>query len=240
MKLKDYFEVSTDLPRSNNGSISLKEKLHQVKKIFDDADIPFFLIFGTALGAVREQNIIPHDDDIDLGFYLEDTPRIGALKSQFEEQGFYIEEVCPANIRIILKDCDGILDLWIIKDVTNLFYKLLGKKWWVDHALLKHDYFNRDILNIGTCAGAELRLPADEITYVKELYGASWRIPQKDVYARYRAAFSQLLHKLFIDSDVPIKYSGDERNNTFKPWVSKILKRFFSNASVTSQFKHPE
>lgn len=50
-----------------------KEDLQIIKKIFEDKDIKFFLIWGTCLGAVREGNFIEHDDDIDLGV-IEETP----------------------------------------------------------------------------------------------------------------------------------------------------------------------
>jgi len=43
------------------------EDLLLVKKVFDQNQTPFFLAYGTLLGAVREGDFIAHDDDIDLG-----------------------------------------------------------------------------------------------------------------------------------------------------------------------------
>ena len=42
-------------------------ELNDIKKVFDDFDISFFLISGAMLGAVREGDFIDHDWDIDLG-----------------------------------------------------------------------------------------------------------------------------------------------------------------------------
>jgi hypothetical protein len=41
--------------------------LLEVKKVMDDMKIPFFLAYGTCLGAVRNKDFISYDDDIDLG-----------------------------------------------------------------------------------------------------------------------------------------------------------------------------
>jgi len=46
---------------------SATKLLKEVKQVLDDSGATFFLDAGTCLGAVRENNIIPWDDDIDIG-----------------------------------------------------------------------------------------------------------------------------------------------------------------------------
>ena len=40
--------------------------LLMVKKVFDKFNVPFYLAYGTALGAYRDGDFLPGDDDIDL------------------------------------------------------------------------------------------------------------------------------------------------------------------------------
>ena len=43
-----------------------KSLLLDVKEVFDKNGMEFFLVFGTLLGAYRENNFIKHDTDIDI------------------------------------------------------------------------------------------------------------------------------------------------------------------------------
>ena len=41
--------------------------LELVKQVFNQHNVPFFLAYGTCLGAYRDKDFLPDDDDIDLG-----------------------------------------------------------------------------------------------------------------------------------------------------------------------------
>ena len=42
------------------------KNLKLVKKVFDQYEVPFYLVYGTALGAYRDGEFLPNDNDIDL------------------------------------------------------------------------------------------------------------------------------------------------------------------------------
>ena len=53
-----------------------RKDLLNLKKALDKADISFFLMFGTLLGAVRDKDLISYDKDIDLGILYEDSAKL--------------------------------------------------------------------------------------------------------------------------------------------------------------------
>lgn len=64
--------------------------LRQIKKIFDEHKIDFWLDFGTLLGAIRDKQIIPWDKDIDLGMWREDLQKLLSFEDEFRKEGIEI------------------------------------------------------------------------------------------------------------------------------------------------------
>ena len=79
--------------RSKPYDPEILEKLHKVQiEILNDFagvckkhNLPYFAIYGTAIGAVRHKGFIPWDDDIDVAFLREDYERfVEAMKRDRE------------------------------------------------------------------------------------------------------------------------------------------------------------
>jgi len=65
------------------------KNLIDIKEVFDECKISFWLIGGTLLGAVREKDFISWDDDVDIAVYEEDfLPKYDILKEKFILKGF--------------------------------------------------------------------------------------------------------------------------------------------------------
>ena len=58
-----------NVPKIQNVLLRMAKK---IKSILEDNDIPYFITYGTLLGAVRHQGFIPWDDDFDI-YLFDDT-----------------------------------------------------------------------------------------------------------------------------------------------------------------------
>jgi hypothetical protein len=56
--------------------------------------------FGTLLGAVRDEDLIPWDEDVDLGALAADTKAILSLKPEFEAAGYTVTRPEPPVFRV--------------------------------------------------------------------------------------------------------------------------------------------
>jgi len=62
--------------------------LRELGQIFDAHGIPYFLTYGSFLGAVRHQGVIPWDDDIDIAIPEQHEERLVSLASVFNKLGY--------------------------------------------------------------------------------------------------------------------------------------------------------
>ena len=67
-----------------------KEILDDFREICDAAGLTWFAIGGTLLGAVRHQDMIPWDDDIDIGILREDYQRLKEIVSKKHSDKYMI------------------------------------------------------------------------------------------------------------------------------------------------------
>lgn len=68
--------------------LELLKMLEIIDKIFKENGLHYFLIGGSALGAIRHKGFIPWDDDIDIGLYRKD----------FERMEKILQEKLPSNL----------------------------------------------------------------------------------------------------------------------------------------------
>lgn len=68
------------------------ECLKEVKRICEKNQIPYFLSWGSALGAVRHQGFIPWDDDVDLCMMYPDYCRfLEVCKTDLNTERFFLQ-----------------------------------------------------------------------------------------------------------------------------------------------------
>ena len=63
-----------------------------IKELCESNGIPYFLIGGTLLGAIRHKGFIPWDDDFDVGMLREDYERfIKIAEEKLDKKKFFLE-----------------------------------------------------------------------------------------------------------------------------------------------------
>ena len=72
--------VFLSMPKAEGTSGLIQQMNHKIlkrmKQVCDENGIPFYLVFGTQMGAVRNRGFIPWDDDVDVAMMRADAERL--------------------------------------------------------------------------------------------------------------------------------------------------------------------
>ena len=163
-----------------------KENLFILKKILDENNIPFVLIYGTLLGAIREKNFISHDQDIDIAILDEFREKLLDTLHELINYGFEIGRYERDLLTILRKG--EYIDIYIFKKY------LFGKRKFNDEILNEEYLLNTVKYNF---LGKDFLIPKDYIKFLEEHYGLTWNIPIKGYHA-YNPIFFKKIKNYFI------------------------------------------
>ena len=150
------------------------ERLKEVKRIFDDQSIVFWLGSGTCLGCIRESRFIPWDDEMDtasvIGMHGLNEETIYRIADVFKENGFFTHiETNPQYVYVgLIKD--GIRTDWTCHRI-------------IDGAAIEFPGVNLP-LNLFTqlmevdFIGQKFLVPNPPEEYLRLKYGSEWRTPK--------------------------------------------------------------
>ncbi len=147
----------------------LLETYDYLSKFFDSHDLQWCGAYGTVLGAVRHQGLIPWDDDIDLYMKRADYEKLMSFQEELKKDGyelisaynelnskFYIKLVNRSTTIVADKyepiDVGVFVDIFPLdfcSDLKNEFYRYYNRlKFWI--GVHKYTYYTlsiKDVLN---------------------------------------------------------------------------------------------
>jgi len=161
-----------------NSNVAVKI-LKEFTRCLDDK---YFLVYGTCLGANREQNIISHDLDIDIGIMRDDFKL--SLLNNLVNSGFDIIQIfgsLEVGLEISFKKNGIKVDLMV-------FYIGEGRLWnslWLNGGrnglsdMIVHSY-SEELFEIKELKVGDNYFYSLGEEYIKRVYGDDWKIPVKE------------------------------------------------------------
>jgi phosphorylcholine metabolism protein LicD len=163
-----------------DGFYDLFNKIHN---ILTENNIKYFIIAGTLLGTVREKEMIPWDDDIDIGIVEEDLEKFN--KIDFKKYGLKAEGVNKNNIGKIFyidKYDNGhkfksiFVDVFLFqkKDDRYTYTDEFSKNTWPNEYFYEDELFPLKLYDFGKI---KVYGPNKYEFYCKRAWGNSWTKP---------------------------------------------------------------
>ena len=152
-----------------------EENLLLFNKIMNENGIFYWLSEGTALGAIRENRILPWDDDVDVSFYYNYRDIfIKKALPLLRKNGFMISDVTNKGNFIVLIRKNEKVDI----DIVQKGHKCTAPR-------TKNTGYNTSCddllpyLNIKPITFLNTTFLVPGIEYLQYLYGKDWNIPVK-------------------------------------------------------------
>lgn len=145
-----------------------KNNLLEVKRIFDKENLFFGLIYGTLLGAIRENDFLDHDEDIDLYVLGEDEEKLKLMFFELKKSGFELIRYERRGLYSIERNGEYI-DFYIMKPFAKGVLYGGG-----DGFMLERHLLNTKLIDF---QGAKFAVPSQSIEWLELYYGETWKTP---------------------------------------------------------------
>lgn len=194
--MKKFFGIhtdplNTDFDQANilykkykqNNKQDRHEEILELKKvcnILDSLNIKNWLDFGTLLGMYRDQNLIPHDNDIDISIVLDSDEVMYTLVEKLSDH-YYIKHYEVGYISIYPKNNPNFgyqhIDIYRYKEDINK--KLIKYICWPECKL--RNYFINELLTL-KYKDIIFNIPNHTEDYIKMFYGTDYKTISKEFH----------------------------------------------------------
>ena len=157
-----------------------KEMLREAKQIMDQLGVVFFLRQGTCLGAVRDNDLIPWDDDLDLGSVIGlnglTERSMDRVVAAFRDNGYFVK----------VEGNDHYINAAMVKSSMRMD--------WACYRIIDDNIFHYPGIRLPIRLFTELKeiefigekflVPNPPEEYLRIKYGPSWKSPKQMEWAK--------------------------------------------------------
>ena len=209
-------------------------------KLAKEHNITWWLTDGSLLGQVRNNKIIPWDDDIDIGVLYKDYDKLVKLSNMDMEY-----RICRSafGFKVYKSKLHSypFIDLFVYDSLCDnpKVYGWAGPcdssfKSWYGHSLIPNLYYKKDELfplKLGKFNDIKVYLPYQPKKYLYRQYGEDCLENQKRVNKSHQVPFKNLVTASIVDTTLPmIKYEAlnckDIRQHKMFKLYKQVLKIF--------------
>ena len=132
-------------------------------------------IFGTLLGIVRQDSLIPHDDDIDFGFFSEDIEKLEEILTHLHKEKKFV--VIRNQFKTIYTVCadDVFIDLYSYTPSKNEGGNCLAQGHRHFYNILNNETYPFKKIKF---KGLEFNCISKPEKWLERFYGKDWKTPK--------------------------------------------------------------
>jgi lipopolysaccharide cholinephosphotransferase len=147
-----------------------RDNLLIFRNIFKNHELKFFLLYGTVLGAIRENDFIAHDTDTDVGIFEEDRHLFLNAIPILLKNGFKIIRTKEPDDLVTFMRNDEYIDVGI--------FSLNGRYYKYQDNLIDKKFLER--LDSTSFLGFDFYIPSNIEKFLVKNYGSNWMEPLAD------------------------------------------------------------
>lgn len=171
-----------------------KEILQKAKILFSQIELDFYLSFGTLLGAIREHNIIPGDEDVDIMIF--DEEKLYKNLPFLYENNFKLCRIKKGIYYSFRINEKTYIDVYVIR---NLNFSIWKTYCYSLSGYITPKKYLKEFEEIHFL-GDKYLCPKNPEKIIEFWYGKDWRTPKsgKNYYYEVKSAYYWRCIKIFL------------------------------------------